>query len=62
MISMTRRRFLRLAAGSALPGALAGCDRLAGDDAFNGMLRRAPFLHQRGPKLLTGAAPVAPGI
>jgi DMSO/TMAO reductase YedYZ molybdopterin-dependent catalytic subunit len=54
MISMTRRRFLRLAAGSALPGALAGCDRLAGNDAFNSMLRRAQFLSQRAQRLLTG--------
>jgi DMSO/TMAO reductase YedYZ molybdopterin-dependent catalytic subunit len=59
MISMTRRRFLRLAAGSALPGALAGCDRLAGSDAFNGMLRRAQFLSQRTQMLLTGADALA---
>jgi DMSO/TMAO reductase YedYZ molybdopterin-dependent catalytic subunit len=54
MIPITRRRFLQLAAGSALPSALAGCDRLAGNDAFNSMLRRAQFLSQRGQRLLTG--------
>lgn len=59
MISMTRRRFLRLATGSALPVALAGCDRLAGGDAFNGMLRRAQFLSRRAQMLLTGGDALA---
>jgi DMSO/TMAO reductase YedYZ molybdopterin-dependent catalytic subunit len=54
MSGMTRRRFLRLAAGSSVPGVLAGCDRLAGSDAFNGTLRSAQFLSQRAQSLLTG--------
>jgi DMSO/TMAO reductase YedYZ molybdopterin-dependent catalytic subunit len=51
---MARRRFLRLAVGSALPAALAGCDRLAASDAFNGTLRNAQFLAKRAQALLTG--------
>jgi DMSO/TMAO reductase YedYZ molybdopterin-dependent catalytic subunit len=54
MTTTTRRRFLRLALGSALPGVLAGCDRLAGSDAFNGTLRSAQFLSKRAQALLTG--------
>jgi DMSO/TMAO reductase YedYZ molybdopterin-dependent catalytic subunit len=54
MSQAARRRFLRLAAGSALPGLLAGCDRLAASDAFNGMLRSAQFLSRRAQALLTG--------
>jgi DMSO/TMAO reductase YedYZ molybdopterin-dependent catalytic subunit len=54
MSGMTRRRFLRLAAGASLPGVLAGCDRLAASDAFNGTLRGAQFLSQRAQSLLTG--------
>lgn len=54
MNMLTRRRFLRLAAGSALPGALAGCDRLADSEAFNGRLRSAQFLSRRAQALLTG--------
>jgi DMSO/TMAO reductase YedYZ molybdopterin-dependent catalytic subunit len=54
MTRTTRRRFLRLALGSALPGVLAGCDRLAGSDAFNGTLRSAQFLSKRAQALLTG--------
>jgi DMSO/TMAO reductase YedYZ molybdopterin-dependent catalytic subunit len=59
MTTMARRRFLRLAFGSVLPGALAGCDRLAASDAFNGMLRNAQFLSQRTQALLTGADAMA---
>jgi DMSO/TMAO reductase YedYZ molybdopterin-dependent catalytic subunit len=51
---MTRRRFLGLAAGSALPGVLAGCDRLAASESFNGTLRSAQFLSKRAQALLTG--------
>ena len=54
MSVLTRRRFLQLAAGSALPGALAGCDRLADSEAFNGTLRNAQFLSRRAQALLTG--------
>ncbi len=54
MNMLTRRRFLRLAAGSALPGALAGCDRLADSEAVNGTLRSAQFLSRRAQALLTG--------
>jgi DMSO/TMAO reductase YedYZ molybdopterin-dependent catalytic subunit len=54
MNSMTRRRFLQLAAGSALPGVLAGCDRLAASAPFNDRLRAAQFLSQRAQALLTG--------
>jgi DMSO/TMAO reductase YedYZ molybdopterin-dependent catalytic subunit len=54
MITMDRRRFLRLTLGSALPGVLAGCDRLASSDAFNGTLRNAQFLAKRAQALLTG--------
>jgi len=54
MNMLTRRRFLRLAAGSALPGALAGCDRLADSEAVNGTLRNAQFLSRRAQALLTG--------
>jgi DMSO/TMAO reductase YedYZ molybdopterin-dependent catalytic subunit len=59
MIAIARRRFLRLALGSALPGALGGCDRLAASDSFNGMLRNAQFLSQRAQALLTGAGAMA---
>lgn len=59
MIVPARRRFLRLAVGAAVPGVLAGCDRLAGSDAFNGMLRSAQFLSQRAQTLLTGADAMA---
>jgi hypothetical protein len=44
----------RLAVGAVLPGALAGCDRLAASDSFNGMLRSAQFLSRRAQALLTG--------
>jgi DMSO/TMAO reductase YedYZ molybdopterin-dependent catalytic subunit len=54
MIVPARRRFLRLLAGAALPGALSGCDRLAGSDAFNAGLRNAQFLSRRTQALLTG--------
>ena len=54
MIVPARRRFLRLAAGMAIPGVLAGCDRLAGNDDLNGMLRAAQFLNRRAQALLTG--------
>jgi DMSO/TMAO reductase YedYZ molybdopterin-dependent catalytic subunit len=54
MIVPARRRFLRLAAGAAVSGVLAGCDRLAASDAFNGMLRSAQFLSRRAQALLTG--------
>jgi DMSO/TMAO reductase YedYZ molybdopterin-dependent catalytic subunit len=56
---ISRRRFLRLAAGSALPGVLAGCDRVAGSDGFNGMLRQTQFLSQRAQALLTGPGAMA---
>jgi DMSO/TMAO reductase YedYZ molybdopterin-dependent catalytic subunit len=59
MTSAARRRFLRLAAGSALPGLLAGCDRLAASASFNGMLRSAQFLSQHAQALLTGADAMA---
>ena len=59
MSPMARRRFLRLAAGSFLPGALAGCDRLASSDAFNGTLRSAQFLSKRAQALLTGPEAMA---
>ncbi|MGJ7916968.1 molybdopterin-binding protein [Massilia sp. LXY-6] len=59
MITMTRRRFFRLAAGSALPGALTGCDRLAASDSFNSMLRSAQFLNKRAQALLTGREAMA---
>ncbi|MDB5792801.1 MAG: molybdopterin-binding protein, partial [Massilia sp.] len=59
MIMPARRRFLRLAVGAALPGVLAGCDRLAGSDALNGMLRSAEFLSQRAQALLTGVDAMA---
>jgi DMSO/TMAO reductase YedYZ molybdopterin-dependent catalytic subunit len=54
MSTIARRRFLRLAVGAVLPGALAGCDRLAASDAFNGRLRSAQFLSRRAQALLTG--------
>jgi DMSO/TMAO reductase YedYZ molybdopterin-dependent catalytic subunit len=54
MTTTTRRRFLRLALGSALPGVLAGCDRLAASESFNGTLRSAQFLSKRAQALLTG--------
>ena len=56
---INRRRFLRLAAGSALPGALVGCDRLAGSESFNDALRSAQFLAQRAQALLTGPGAMA---
>jgi DMSO/TMAO reductase YedYZ molybdopterin-dependent catalytic subunit len=59
MIEMARRRFLRLAAGAALPGALAGCDRLAGSESFNATLRSAQFLAQRAQALLAGPGAMA---
>jgi DMSO/TMAO reductase YedYZ molybdopterin-dependent catalytic subunit len=59
MITMARRRFLRLAVGSALPGVLAGCDRLAASDAFDDRLRSAQFLSQRAQALLTGRQAMA---
>jgi DMSO/TMAO reductase YedYZ molybdopterin-dependent catalytic subunit len=54
MIGTSRRRFLRLAVGSALPGALSGCDRLAASESFNDRLRSAQFLSRRVQALLTG--------
>jgi DMSO/TMAO reductase YedYZ molybdopterin-dependent catalytic subunit len=54
MNTMARRRFFRLAVGAVLPGALAGCDRVAASDSFNGKLRSAQFLSQRAQALLTG--------
>jgi DMSO/TMAO reductase YedYZ molybdopterin-dependent catalytic subunit len=54
MTEPARRRFLRLAAGSALPGVLAGCDRLAASESFNSMLRSAQFLSKRAQALVTG--------
>jgi len=54
MSAMARRRFLRLAAGSILPGALAGCDRLAASEPVNDTLRAAQFLSQRAQALVTG--------
>jgi DMSO/TMAO reductase YedYZ molybdopterin-dependent catalytic subunit len=54
-----RRRFLRLAAGSALPAVLAGCDRLAASGSFNDMLRSAQFLSRRAQALVTGAGAMA---
>jgi DMSO/TMAO reductase YedYZ molybdopterin-dependent catalytic subunit len=59
MSAATRRRFLRLAAGAALPGVLAGCDRLASNESFNGMLRSAQFLSRRAQALLTGREAMA---
>lgn len=59
MSQIARRRFLRLAAGSALPAALAGCDRLAASPSFDGMLRSAQFLSQHAQALLTGRAAMA---
>jgi DMSO/TMAO reductase YedYZ molybdopterin-dependent catalytic subunit len=59
MTTTTRRRFLRLALGSALPGVLAGCDRLAASDAVNGMLRQAQFLSRRAQRLVTGVDAMA---
>jgi DMSO/TMAO reductase YedYZ molybdopterin-dependent catalytic subunit len=59
MIRMTRRRFFGLAVGSALPGVLAGCDRLAGSESFNGTLRGAQFLSKRAQALLTGVEAMA---
>jgi DMSO/TMAO reductase YedYZ molybdopterin-dependent catalytic subunit len=59
MTATTRRRFLRLAAGSVLPGVLTGCDRLAANESFNGMLRSAQFLSQRAQALLTGREAMA---
>jgi len=56
---MIRRRFLRLALGTALPGVLAGCDRLAASDSFNGMLRSAQFLSRRAQRLVTGVDAMA---
>jgi DMSO/TMAO reductase YedYZ molybdopterin-dependent catalytic subunit len=55
----TRRRFLELAAGAALPAALAGCDRLAASESFDQMLRSAQFLSQRAQALLTGPGAMA---
>jgi DMSO/TMAO reductase YedYZ molybdopterin-dependent catalytic subunit len=55
MTAGARSRFLRLAARRpALPGTLAGCDRLAASDAFNASLRSAQFLSRRAQALLTG--------
>jgi DMSO/TMAO reductase YedYZ molybdopterin-dependent catalytic subunit len=59
MIIPARRRFLRLAAGAALPGVLAGCDRLAASEPFNGMLRSAQFLTRRAQVLATGRGAMA---
>jgi DMSO/TMAO reductase YedYZ molybdopterin-dependent catalytic subunit len=59
MNTMARRRFLRLAAGAVMPGALAGCDRLAASDGVNGALRSAQFLSQRAQALLTGREAMA---
>jgi DMSO/TMAO reductase YedYZ molybdopterin-dependent catalytic subunit len=59
MISTARRRFLRLAAGATLPGVLAGCDRLAASESFNGQLRSAQFLSRRAQALLTGPEAMA---
>jgi DMSO/TMAO reductase YedYZ molybdopterin-dependent catalytic subunit len=59
MIIPARRRFLRLAAGAALPGALAGCDRLAASESFNGVLRTAQFLTRRAQILATGHGAMA---
>jgi DMSO/TMAO reductase YedYZ molybdopterin-dependent catalytic subunit len=59
MMRTGRRRFLRLAVGSVLPGVLAGCDRLAASDAFNAMLRNAQFLSQHAQALLTGVDAMA---
>jgi DMSO/TMAO reductase YedYZ molybdopterin-dependent catalytic subunit len=55
----TRRRFLRLSIGAALPGLLAGCDRLASSESVNGMLRNAQFLSRRTQALLTGPGAMA---
>jgi DMSO/TMAO reductase YedYZ molybdopterin-dependent catalytic subunit len=54
MNAMARRRFFRLAVGAVVPGAPAGCDRVAASDSFNGKLRSAQFLSQRAQALLTG--------
>ncbi|THC39613.1 molybdopterin-binding protein [Massilia sp. Mn16-1_5] len=59
MSEPARRRFLRLAAGAALPGVLSGCDLLAGSEAFNDTLRKAQFLSQRAQALLTGVDAMA---
>ena len=59
MITLARRRFLRLAAVAALPGALAACDRLAASDALNDKLRSAQFLSRRAQALLTGVDAMA---
>jgi DMSO/TMAO reductase YedYZ molybdopterin-dependent catalytic subunit len=59
MISTARRRFLRLAVGATLPGMLAGCDRLAASESFNGQLRNAQFLSRRAQALLTGPQAMA---
>lgn len=53
MIRPARRRFLRLAFGSAA-GLLAGCDRLAANESFGRMLRRAQYLSRDAQALLTG--------
>jgi DMSO/TMAO reductase YedYZ molybdopterin-dependent catalytic subunit len=49
-----RRRFLRMAAASLAGGALAGCDRLSGDDAVNNFLRRAQYLSRAAQAVVTG--------
>src|SRR5438067_6875465 len=59
MIAIARRRFLRLAAASALPGALAGCDRLAASDSIDSVLNSAQFLSRRAQALLTGTGAMA---
>jgi DMSO/TMAO reductase YedYZ molybdopterin-dependent catalytic subunit len=59
MIRTTRRGFLRLAVGAALPGVLAGCDRLAASDSFNAMLRSAEGLSRRAQRLVTGVDAMA---
>lgn len=59
MIVVSRRRFLALAAGAVLPPVLAGCDRLASSESFNGTLRGAQFLSRRAQALVTGSASMA---
>jgi DMSO/TMAO reductase YedYZ molybdopterin-dependent catalytic subunit len=54
-----RRRFLRLAAGSAAAGLLGGCDRLSENDAFTGFLRKAQYLSRNAQRLLTGRQAMA---
>jgi len=63
MSALARRRFLRLAAGAALPGALtgtlSGCDRLAASESVNATLRSAQSLAQRAQALLAGPGAMA---